>query len=95
MRIAIGGISHETSTFTTVPTARASFVERTGFPRGSAILDQFRGVNTPIGGFIQSAEEHGFDLVPMIFAEAWPSAPTPCVWWSRRSGGSFRPRATV
>jgi len=77
MRIAIGGISHETSTFTTVPTARASFVERTGFPRGSAILDQFRGVNTPIGGFIQSAEEHGFDLVPTIFAEAWPSAPTP------------------
>jgi len=77
MRVAIGGISHETSTFTPVPTTRESFVERTGFPKGREMLDKFRGVNTPIGGFIESAQEHGFELVPAIFAQAWPSAPTP------------------
>ena len=77
MRVVIGGISHETSTFTTVPTTRESFVERSGFLRGQEMLEKFRGVNTPIGGFIASAREHLFELVPAIFAEAWPSAPTP------------------
>ena len=77
MRVATGGISHETSTFTTVPTTRDSFAERAGFLRGREMLEKFRGVNTPMGGFIAGAEEHGFELVPAIFGEAWPSAPTP------------------
>ena len=75
MRIAIGGISHESSTFTTVETTRASFSERYGDLVGGAILDKFRGVNTPIGGFIAVAEEHGLELIPTIFADAMPSAP--------------------
>jgi microcystin degradation protein MlrC len=41
------------------------------------MLEKFHGVNTPIGGFIESAAGNGFELVPAIFAEAWPSAPLP------------------
>ena len=77
MRIATGGISHETSTFTTVPTTIASPEERQGFQRGSEMLDNYRGTNTPIGGFIEGADAHGFELLPTIFWEAHPSAPLP------------------
>ena len=40
MRVAIGGISHETSTFTTVATTRESFAERSGFLRGQEMLEK-------------------------------------------------------
>ena len=41
------------------------------------MLDTFRGTNTPIGGFIDGAEAHGFELIPTVLAEAHPSGPTP------------------
>lgn len=75
MRIVTGCISHETSTFTPVRTTWESFFDRFGRVRGSAILDRFRGTNTPTGGFIEGAEAHGFELIPTIFAEAHPSGP--------------------
>ncbi len=59
MRIATGGISHETSTFTTVPTTIASAEERRGYQHGQEILEKYRGANTPIGGFIEGAAAHG------------------------------------
>ncbi|MEM7125364.1 MAG: M81 family metallopeptidase [Chloroflexota bacterium] len=77
MRIVTGCISHETSTFTPVQTTRESFFERFGEVRGLDILDMFRGVNTPTGGFIDGSEAHGFELVPTICAEPHPSGPAP------------------
>jgi len=77
MRIVTGCISHETSTFTPVPTNWESFFERFGDLRGAAIVEKFRGTNTPIGGFIEGAEAHGFELIPTFFAEAHPSGPAP------------------
>ena len=76
MRVAIGGISHESSTFTNVATTLDSFRERS-YLHGAAIVERFTGVNTPIGGFIEGAEAHGFEAVPTMLAEAFPSAPTP------------------
>ena len=76
MRVAIGGISHESSTFTNVATTLGSFRERS-YLHGAAIVARFTGVNTPIGGFLQGAEAHGFAAVPTLLAEAHPSAPTP------------------
>ena len=76
MRVAIGGISHETSTFTLVQTNLDSFRER-GYQRGAEILETYRGTNSPIGGFIDGADKHGFELIPTAFAEAQPSAPAP------------------
>lgn len=76
MRIATGAFSHETSTFTPVPTDRAAYESRFGYLRGQTMLDTFRGTNTPIGGFIEGAEAHGFELVPTLFAEPHPAGPT-------------------
>ena len=76
MRVAIGGISHESSTFTNVATTLDSFRERS-YLHGAEIVERFAGVNTPIGGFIEGAEAHGFEAVPTMLAEAFPSAPTP------------------
>src|SRR5262245_58167753 len=77
MRIATGAISHETSTFTPVPTTWESYHEHFGLLRGAEIIERFRGTNTPIGGFIEGAQAHGFELIPTIFAEPHPSGPTP------------------
>ncbi|MBX3015377.1 MAG: M81 family metallopeptidase [Caldilineaceae bacterium] len=77
MRIVTGAISHETSTFTPVPTTWESFFERFGEARGAEILHKFRGTNTPTGGFIEGAEAHGFELIPTVFAEPHPSGPAP------------------
>jgi len=76
MRVAIGGISHESSTFTPVQTTRQSYEERF-LLEGEGILRAFNRTNTPIGGFISGADAHGFDLIPTLFASPQPSAPTP------------------
>ena len=76
MRVAIGGISHESSTFTLVETTRQSYEERF-LLEGEDILRTFHGTNTPVGGFVAGAEAHGFDLIPTLLAEPQPSAPTP------------------
>ena len=55
MRIATGGISHETSTFTLVKTDLDSFRER-DYLHGEAMIERFTGTNTPIGGFIDRAD---------------------------------------
>ncbi len=77
MRVVTGAISHETSTFTLVPTTWASYREHFGYLKGAEILEKFRQTNTPMGGFIEGADAHGFELVPTVFAEPHPSGPTP------------------
>ena len=78
MRIATGSISHESSTFTTVETNWESYRnQRFGYRSGQEVLDFFRGSNTAVGGFMVGCETHGFELIPTIFANAQPSAPTP------------------
>ena len=78
MRVIIGAIAHETSTFTPVETTWDSYrKERFGYLCGDEVIARFRGTNTPTGGFIEGAGEHGFEVVPTIFANAHPSGPTP------------------
>jgi microcystin degradation protein MlrC len=77
MRVVTGAISHETSTFTTVPTTRENYLQRAGFLRGASVLETFKGTNTPTGGFIDGAEAHGFELIPTIHTTPHPSGPTP------------------
>lgn len=73
MRIAIGGISHETSTFVSRPTRLQDFAEGFGLFRGQEILDRFTGANICAGGFIDGARLHGFELVPLLWTFAYPS----------------------
>jgi len=73
MRIAIGGVSHETSTFAKTRTTIADFESGFGLFRGSEVIDRFRGANICTGGFIDGAENHGFQLVPLLWTFAYPS----------------------
>jgi microcystin degradation protein MlrC len=77
MRIVTGCISHETSTFTPFATTWESYLDHFGYLQGAEIIPKFRGTNTPTGGFIEGADVYGFELIPTIFAEPHPSAPTP------------------
>ena len=69
-RIAIGEISHETNTFCP-PTTLEMFRQRV-WCKGSALLKQFRGTRTYLGGMIESAERLGVELVPTFAASAEP-----------------------
>ena len=66
MRIAIGGISHETSTFVKTPTTLKDFESGFGLFRGQQIIDRFTGANICAGGFIEGAKKHGFEIVPLL-----------------------------
>lgn len=72
MRIAIGGISHETSTFVKTPTRLADFESGFGLFRGQQIIDRFTGANICTAGFIDGGRKHGFEVVPLLWTFAYP-----------------------
>src|SRR4029077_2719403 len=73
MRIALGGVSHETSTFISTPTTLADFEQGLGLFRGQEVIEHFRGTNMCTGGFLDGAAKHGFELVPLLWTFAYPS----------------------
>ncbi|REJ85920.1 MAG: hypothetical protein DWQ34_16595 [Planctomycetota bacterium] len=73
MRIATGGIIHETSTCVDSPTTMEQFEFDRGVIRGADVLERFRGTNVCTGGFIEGAEQNGFELVPLLRASAFPN----------------------
>ncbi|SAK65947.1 M81 family metallopeptidase [Caballeronia ptereochthonis] len=76
MKILIAGFQHETNTFAPTKASYQSFIQGEGFPpmaHGDDVL-KLRDVNVPIGGFIQWAEAHGHELLPVIWAGASASA---------------------
>ena len=77
MRIATGGISHETSTFAPTPTTLHDFETGLGLFRGPAVLERFRGTNNCTGGFIDGALRHGFTLAPLLWTFAYPGGLIP------------------
>lgn len=77
MKILVAGYQHETNTFAPTLADWAAFNRGDTFPayvRGQAMLDQLRGVNIPIGGFIDAAATRGWQLVPSCWAGAIPSS---------------------
>src|ERR1051325_8250772 len=77
MRIATGGISHETSTFAHTPTTLRDFETGIGCFRGGDIVTRFRGANNCTGGFITGADRHGFELIPLLWTFAFPGGLIP------------------
>jgi microcystin degradation protein MlrC len=77
MRIAIGGISHETSTFAPTPTTLREFETGMGFFRGPAVVERFRGTNNCTGGFITGADRHGYEAIPLLWTFAYPGGLIP------------------
>lgn len=71
MRIAVGGIEHETNTYATEsmgPTSLDDFQQL----RGDAIWE-VSGTRTFVGGFLSAIEEAGHEAVPLFWAWAGPS----------------------
>src|SRR3970282_284263 len=64
-------MSHETNTFSSLPTDRAQFEAR-NLHYGGEILEAFRGTGTCVGGMIDAAARRGATLIPSVAAAASP-----------------------
>jgi len=71
-RILSAQISHETNTFSTVPTTLESFRLRT-FRVGDDVARSMRGTSTELGAHIESATRFGWELIQPIVAHATPA----------------------
>lgn len=69
MRVAIGGLWHETNTFATGRTALEAF----DVHEGPALVRALEGTRTPVGGFLDAGRRSGFEIAPVLFAWAAPS----------------------
>jgi microcystin degradation protein MlrC len=75
-RIAIGGVQHETNTFSPLPASLADFEAPDAWPgltRGGAMLEAVAGINLPAAGFVQEARSLHHELVPLTWCSAQPS----------------------
>lgn len=72
MRIVTSTISHETNVLSTIMTDIEQF-ERRLLLRGEEVFEHFGGTRTPVGGLMDGCANHGFELVPTVFASATPS----------------------
>jgi microcystin degradation protein MlrC len=75
-RIAIGGVQHETNTFSDVPATYAEFVAPDAWPgltRGPATLDAIAGINLPAAGAAQELRGLHHECVPLLWCSAQPS----------------------
>lgn len=70
MRIAIGGILHETSTFSKVPTTLADFMRTAA--EGQEIIQNFSHTKSAMGGYIDAARDFQFEVVPTFYASTAP-----------------------
>ncbi|MBP87432.1 MAG: MlrC domain protein [Planctomycetaceae bacterium] len=77
MRIASGGVQHETNTFSQTPTTLADFVRDSEcgpeLSGGNVIFDRYRGTGCIHGGYIAGAEAVGAELLPLLSARAQPA----------------------
>jgi len=69
--IVVGGMSHETNTFSTVKTTLEDF--RPIY--GDEIVEKYKGTRSGVGGYIDALEREGFEYVPTIVAGATPAGP--------------------
>jgi microcystin degradation protein MlrC len=71
LRIALGGISHETNTYAD-PISGLTDLDRFGIRRGERML-RARGTETFVAGFLDACDEIGAEPVPTLWAIAAPS----------------------
>ncbi|MBI3944746.1 MAG: M81 family metallopeptidase [Armatimonadetes bacterium] len=76
MRIVTGTISHETNTFSNIPTDLEEFGKQ-GISLGSDALARFAGTNSIEAAYLDAARQHRFDLIPTVWASAIPGGVIP------------------
>jgi microcystin degradation protein MlrC len=74
MKFLIARMSHESNTFSPVPTTWERFADKAG-NFGEAAIQTYQGTKTPIGAYIDLAREVGAEIVLPIAASASPSGP--------------------
>lgn len=74
MRIAIGGIMHESNTFAPQSADRQRF-EEGSLTTGDAMLPVWQDAHHEMGGFIAGANTYGYELIPTVMAWATPAGP--------------------
>jgi len=77
-RFVTAVFSHETNTFSSLPTPLSDFGRfsgRNGAVTGEAALAIYQGTNTPVAAYIDLAKEAGAELDFTIAAQATPSGP--------------------
>src|SRR5262245_56217512 len=75
-RIAVGGIQHETNTFSPVNATYDDFVAPDAWPgltRGAALFDAVAGVNLPAAGAIHELRGLRHECAPLLWCSAQPS----------------------
>ncbi len=76
MRLLLATLSHETNTFSPVPTRLERFCrDGTTLLAGQAAIDFYRGTGTCMGGYLAVADENKADVVVPLCASAPPSGP--------------------
>ncbi|HCI86188.1 MAG TPA: hypothetical protein DHV68_05030 [Dehalococcoidia bacterium] len=71
MKFAILGISHETNTFSKVPASYEEFM-KSHIERGQEIIDEYGESEYTISGYLQAAEDFGFEAVPLMYGKTGP-----------------------
>lgn len=71
MRIALGGVFHETNTFSLMRTSWREF-QAGALLKKTEILDRYKDTRTSLGGIIDASNEFGLDIIPVIYASATP-----------------------
>ena len=72
MRLFLAMLSHETNTFSNIPTDRAQFEAR-NLHYGGEIIEAYSGTGTCLGGMIDAAARLGVTLLPSVAAAASPA----------------------
>ena len=81
-RVLLAEIMHETNTFNRIATTKADFETRYWHEGLEAAL-VLKDTNTEIGGFIEAAGAHGWELTVPLAASASPSGPMAAADWAR------------
>jgi microcystin degradation protein MlrC len=74
MRVLVGGIYHESHSFSNVATDLESF-KSVMLLEGRESIEQLKGTTSEMAGFIKGAEEFGFEMVPTLWAWGLSTAP--------------------
>lgn len=90
MRVAIAGFMHETNTFAPSKATFEMFERADSWPGlavGDAIGPAVAGVNVPMAGFLEANDEIGFEIAPLLWCSAGPSAHVTDDAFERIAGG--------
>ena len=74
VRIALGGLMHESNTFSASRTDVAAF-ETDGLETGAGIFERWGEAHHEVGGFFEGARLFGFEPVPTLVGRATPAGP--------------------